>query len=129
MNLHFCLCASKFQKVNEDHTEFWWIKTKCIKLCLSYLFFYSSFFKIYFIDYAITVVPIPTHLFPSALHTLPTHIPAPAFSSCSWVIHISSLASLFPILFLTSPCLFFTYHVRYLFSVPCLSLPLILPHW
>ena len=44
----------------------------------------------------------------------PTHI-APLFSSCPWVIHISSLASTFPILSLTSPCLFSTYHLCYLF--------------
>ena len=29
-------------------------------------------------------------------------------SSCSWVMHISSLATPFPILFLTPPCLFCT---------------------
>ena len=48
----------------------------------------------------------------------------PHYSSCPWVIHISSLASIFPILFLPSPCLFSTYyHLCYLFSVPfpCLS--------
>ena len=45
----------------------------------------------------------------------------PAFaplSSCPWVVHIHSLASLFPRLFLTSPCLFCTYHVCCLFPVP-----------
>ena len=45
----------------------------------------------------------------------------PAFtplSSCPWVVHIGSLASPFPILFLTSPCLFCTYHVCFLFPVP-----------
>ena len=46
----------------------------------------------------------------------------PPFSSCPWVIHISSLASTFPILFLTFPCLFSTYHLCYLFSVPPTSL-------
>ena len=53
-------------------------------------------------------------------YTLP-----PAFSpftSCPWVIHISSLASTCPLLFLTSPCLFSTYHLCYLFSVPFPSL-------
>ena len=73
-------------------------------------------FLIYFIDYAITVVPF------SPLHSPPpctpssTHIPP--YSSCPWVIHISSLASTFPILFLSSPCLSSTYHLCYLFSVP-----------
>ena len=44
------------------------------------------------------------------------------YSSCPWVILISSLASPFPTLFLPSPCLFSTYHLCYLFSVPFLPL-------
>ena len=51
----------------------------------------------------------PTHPFPPAF---------PPFSSCPWVIYTSSLAATFPILFLTSSCLFSTYHLCYLFSVP-----------
>ena len=51
---------------------------------------------------------------PPPCTTPPTSIPL----ACPWVIHISSLASTFPILFLTSPCLFSTYHLCYLFSVP-----------
>ena len=62
-----------------------------------------------------------SHFF-SLLYSPPPCMPlTPAFppcSSCPWVIHISSLASPFPILFLTSPCLFCTYHLCYLFSVP-----------
>ena len=46
---------------------------------------------------------------------IPLH---PPFSSYPWVVHISSLASTFPILFLPSPCLFSTYYLCYLFSVP-----------
>ena len=53
----------------------------------------------------------PAHPFP------PTF---PPYNSCPWVIHISSLASTFPILFLTSPCLFSTYHLCFLFPVPFL---------
>ena len=53
----------------------------------------------------------------------PSHIPP--HSSCSWVIHMSSLASTFPILFLPSPCLFSTYHLCYLFYVP---FPALYPH-
>ena len=53
---------------------------------------------------------------------IPLHLPSPpAFphlSSCSWVIHISSLSSPFPKLFLTSTCLFYTYHLCFLFPVP-----------
>ena len=47
----------------------------------------------------------------------PSHTPPP-YSSCPWVILISSLASTFPILFLPSPCRFSTYTLCYLFSVP-----------
>ena len=78
----------------------------------NYLFILFYFLNI-FIDYAITVVPFillhPAHSLPPAF---------PPFSSCPWVIHINSLASTFPVLFLTSPCLFSTYHLCYLFSVP-----------
>ena len=76
----------------------------------------TFFFLNIFIDYAITVVPFPplTPLHPA--HSLP--LTFPPYSSCPWVILISSLASTFPILFSTSPCLFSTYHLCYLFSVP-----------
>ena len=73
-------------------------------------------FKICFMDYAITVAPFPPLSSPTPCAPPPTCIPP--FSSCLWIIHISSLASPFPILFLTSPCLFSTYHLCYLFSVP-----------
>ena len=42
----------------------------------------------------------------------------PYLSSCPWVIHISSLASPRPILFLTYSCLFYAYHLCFLFPVP-----------
>ena len=59
----------------------------------------------YFIDYTITVVPFFSPLFPSALYTRPP--PAfPHLSSCPWVVHKSSLAFPFLILFLTLPGLF-----------------------
>ena len=58
-------------------------------------------------------------LFPSALYPPPSF---PHLSSRPWVLHISSLASPFPILFLTSPCLFSTNHLCYLFSVHFLPL-------
>ena len=59
--------------------------------------------------------------FPSLYSSLPSTPLPPAFSpltSCPWVMHRSSLASPFPLLFLTSPCLFSTYHLCYLFSIP-----------
>ena len=55
-----------------------------------------------------------TQLHP-AHHLPPTF---PPYTSCPWVILISSLASTFPTLFLPSPCLFSTSHLCYLFSVP-----------
>ena len=81
--------------------------------CLSEFFFKKNIF----IDYAITVVPFPAPLTP--LHPAHALLPTfPPYSSCPWVILISSLASTFPTLFLPSPCLFSTYHLCYLFSVP-----------
>ena len=82
---------------------------------------FVGFLKMYFIDYAITVVP-----FSPFIPLCPVPLLPPAFlhfSSCPWVIHVSSLASSFPTLFLPSPCLFSTYHLCYLFSVPSPSAP------
>ena len=58
--------------------------------------------------------PPVTPLHPA--HHLPPTLPT--YSSCPWVILISSLASTFPTLFLPSPCLFSTYHLCNLVSVP-----------
>ena len=68
---------------------------------------------------------------PPSLHSiLPTpSLPHSPYISCPWVILISSLASTFPTLFLPSPCLFSTYHLCYLFSIPSPPLPLPLPYW
>ena len=84
------------------------------KMYYLYIFF---LFLMYFIDFAISVAPFPGFI---PLHPSPPLPPAftPLLSSCPWVIHISFLASLFPILFLTSPCLFCTYHLCFLFPVP-----------
>ena len=48
------------------------------------------------------------HFLPSIPVLPPTF---PHFSSCPWVIHISYLASTFPLLFLHFPCLFSTYNL------------------
>ena len=88
----------------------------------------SLFFFDIFIDYAITVVLFPPlHSTPSCPHSISIlchSIPPtfPTYSSCPWIIHISSLACTFPTLFLPSPCLFSTYYLCYLFSVPFPSL-------
>ena len=74
-------------------------------------------FKVYFIDYAITVVPFFLPFIP--FHPIPPYSSAsPPLSSCPWVVHVSSLASPFPLLFLTSPCLSCTYHLCFLFPLP-----------
>ena len=46
---------------------------------------------------------------------------SPPFSSCPWVVHISSLASTFPILFSTSHCLFSTTYATYSLYLSSLS--------
>ena len=51
----------------------------------------------------------------------------PHLSSCPWVIHTSSLACPFLILFLTSPHLFCIYHFCFLFPVPFLPSSPLLP--
>ena len=83
----------------------------CI-VCIHCIFFFKKY--VYWLCYY--SCPISPH----SLHfILPTPPPtSPPYSSCPWVIHVSSLASTFPILFLPSPCLFSTYHLCYLFSVP-----------
>ena len=94
----------------------WWSGNNYFLLFLFFNWEFIFLFLIHFIDYAITVVPFPPF---TPLH--PTHPLPPIFlhySSCPWVIHINSLASTFPTLFLPSPCVFSTYHLCYLFSVP-----------
>ena len=79
------------------------------------------FFK-YFIHYAITVVPLPLPLSPLCFaHLLPPTFPP--FSSCPWVMYISSLVSTFPILFLTSPYFLPTIYATYSLYIFPLSPP------
>ena len=73
--------------------------------------------KIYFIDYVLQL----SHFFLPVILLRPVpHLPPvfPHLSSCQWVVHISTLASPFPILFLSFPRLFCTYHLCFLFPVP-----------
>ena len=77
------------------------------KLFPSSMLLWHLFLKLYFIDYAITVVlifpPAPLHPAPP----LPQAIPPPLFMSM--VMCINSLAAPFSILSITSPCLFCNY--------------------
>ena len=77
---------------------------------------------IFFIDYAITVVPIIPHFSPSVRYPPfpPASPPTHTLSSCPWVVQVTFLVSPFPILFLTSPCLFCTYHLYFLIPAPFL---------
>ena len=93
-----------------------------------FLFYFSKrffyFFKyIYWLCYYSCPISPPTPLHPA--HLLPPTFPA--YSSCPWVILISSLASTFPTLFLPSRRLFATYLLCYLFSVPVPPSPLPTP--
>ena len=79
----------------------------------------------YFIDYTIIVVPF---FLPFITLCLVPHLPPsfPHLSSCPWVIHTSSLASPFPILFLTSiycvPTIYASYSCSFSAILPLLLL-------
>ena len=92
----------------------------------------SYFLNVYFIDYAITVVPLFLPFIPLCPTTpLPPAFPTP-LSSCPWVVHISSLASPFPILFSTFPYFVPTIYASYSLYLsphsPSSSSPLITLH-
>ena len=80
---------------------------------------YSEIFFNIFIDYAITVVPFPPpHSTPSC-PTPPSQ--TPPYSSCPWVILISSLTSTFSTLFLPSLSIF---HLSSMLLILCTFPPL-----
>ena len=80
------------------------------------LFLVYMSFKNYFIDYAITIVPIFPSLLPSnTLHSLKQ---SPHHCSYPWVMHISSLATPFPTLYHPSPWLFCNYLLYFLIPSP-----------
>ena len=109
--VEFYSIAYTFSPLNYHRSFVLLYKQKSFHCCTIYIFFDI------FIDYAITVVPFPTPHTPlQPVHPLPPTFPP--YSSCPWVILISCLASTFPTLFLPSPCLFSTYRLCYLFSVP-----------
>ena len=86
----------------------------------SSLLFLCFFKKLYFIDYAITVVPIFPPLPFSTQH--PHFLrPSPQHRSCPCVMPVSSLATPFPVLYFPSPWLFWNY--RFVVLNPLTPLP------
>ena len=100
-NVHICADFFSFFVRGSKSME---SQSKCI-IFLN-IFYWLCYYSCPFFLLAISPKPC-THFSPSFSH----------LSSCPWVIHISSLASPFSILFLTSPCLFCTYHLCFLFPV------------
>ena len=100
--------------INSELHRWWWMVT-----LQSYSFFFWYIYRLCYYS-----CPISAPSFKSILPS-PSLPCSPRYSSCPWVIHISSLASTFPILFLPfiicsnnfSIFLFSTYHLCYLFSV------------
>ena len=86
---------------------------------LPFYFFLFSFisFLIYFIEYAITVVPFPGLYSPPPC--TPFLLTFPPFSSCPWVVHISSLASY---TILTLPLSIF--YLPFMLLIPCTFYPI-----
>ena len=91
-----------------------------VAVILSFLKILFIYFKVFFIDYTITVFPIFLLYPSSALHTQPSTIRP--LSSCPRVVHISSLSPLFPIPFFISLCLFYAYFLYFfiiMLLLPC----------
>ena len=115
--------------VFHDQKMEWSVMIVCLNLSVqtpsklehTFLCFPVFFFK----KYILSIMLLQFSHFPPFTPLHPAHafpLTFSPFSSCPWVIHISSLASTLSILFLPSPCLFSTYHLCYLFSVPFLPL-------
>ena len=74
--------------------------------CLPHSFFFN--FLLYFIDYAVILVPT-FPLCPPPLSTLHSLRQSSHLHSSPWVMHVSSLSTPFPILYLPSPWPFCNY--------------------
>ena len=118
-----------FRKVHDHCLNLLGITEWRYSNCLSFFYYliFLLFFKLYFIDYTITVVHISPFCPPpsSTPHSfrLPAHL-----CPCPWVMHTISLATPFPILYFTSPWLFCNTYLHFLISSPLHSfLPIPLP--
>ena len=88
-------------------------------VCSCIIIYYILYYFLLLIYLLIMILQLSHFPCFTPLHPVQPFSPTfPPHSSCPWVILISSLASTFPILVLSSPCLFSTYHLCYLFSVP-----------
>ena len=110
------LCHFNLHFINSRKVEHVFI---CLLATCCFIFLFKNILK-----YILFIMLLQgSHFPPPPLHSLlpcttPPSFLAPQLSSCPWVLHVSSLASPFPILFLTSPRLFSTYHLCFLFPVP-----------
>ena len=120
-----------------DMCDFYYVSVKCILFLLWFLAFmsyvkYMSYYvnnwglfnvlslRFFFLNIFYWLCYYISPISPPSLHSI-LRTPSPHISPhslCTCVIHINSLASTFPTLLLPSPCLFSTYHLCYLFSVP-----------
>ena len=80
------------------------------------------FYIILFLNYILLIMLLELSCFfplcpfpPSTSHSLRQ---SPHHCSCPWVMWVSSLATLFPILYFTSPWLFCTYYLYFLILSP-----------
>ena len=91
----------------------------CITFFNLFKNFYLLIFKIYLLIMLLQLSHFPpfTPLHPA--HPLPPTFPP--YSSCPWVIHVSSLASPFPILYLPSPYFLTTIYATYSLYLPPFS--------
>ena len=98
----------------EPHFKVLGVRASTYKFKILSIFYYAITFVSFFLPF-------------NVLYPAPHSLQYPPHSSCPWVIHVSSLASPFPILFLTSPCQFCTYHLCFLYFLYLFPLFLFCP--
>ena len=121
-------CVSQLQSNNECYSI---TSTLCSMLNISLTLMQVSYFifenwlkqignlrkKQLFLKYILLIMLLQPPLCPP-LPGSPLSSSSPSLSSCPRVMPVSSLASSFPILSLTSPCLFCTYKICFLILAP-----------
>ena len=100
----FCCCGAKFNSVRTKNMSFFKPKVQTDLSVLTY-----QITTLYFHIEGVSLLSRWEKPLVTTKRTL---------SSCLWIIHISSLASPFTVLFLASPCLFCAYHLCLFFPVP-----------